>query len=183
MLYAYPSFACIRHYFPRRGRLKLRPRLKRVTGISPLRGSLRAARRQAYHCVLTRSLRNSLLELFCGQMGTARHLSWPSFMQKSAQAGLGASSRVASRWLGASSGNVSQCRIFNFQRTEDAATGIRGMEKTARGYCSARLNHRPPGPFSTDEAVLPALATVSWRMDGTSQPTLCHRRSGLVQLG
>ena len=32
----------------------------RVTGISPLRGSLRAARRQAYHCVLTRSLRNSL---------------------------------------------------------------------------------------------------------------------------
>ena len=36
----------------------------RVTGISPLRESLRAARRQEYHYVLTGSLRNSLSRCF-----------------------------------------------------------------------------------------------------------------------
>ena len=49
-----------------------------------------------------------LVLLFCGRMGTARRLIWPSLMQKSAQAGLGASSKVALRWLGAPSGNVFQ---------------------------------------------------------------------------
>ena len=34
---------------------------------------------QEYHCVLTRSLRNSL-SLFYGRMGTARRLAWPSLM-------------------------------------------------------------------------------------------------------
>ena len=36
-----------------------------------------------------------LVLLFCGRMGTARRLIWPSLMGKSPQAGLGASSRVA----------------------------------------------------------------------------------------
>lgn len=62
---------------------------------------------QEYHCVLTRSLRNSL-SLFYGRMGTARRLIWPSLMGNPPQAGLGASSKVALRFLGASSGNVFQ---------------------------------------------------------------------------
>ena len=39
-----------------------------------------------------------LVQLFCGRMGTARRLNWPSFMRGTAQAGLGASSKVALRF-------------------------------------------------------------------------------------
>ena len=39
-----------------------------------------------------------LVLLFCGRMGTARRLHWPSLMRETAQVGLGASSRVALRF-------------------------------------------------------------------------------------
>ena len=49
-----------------------------------------------------------LVQLFCGRMGTARHLTLAVFYAGNpAQVGLGASSRVASRWCGPS-GNVFQ---------------------------------------------------------------------------
>ena len=49
-----------------------------------------------------------LVHLFCGRMGTARHLTLAVFYAGNpAQVGLGASSRVASRWCGPS-GNVFQ---------------------------------------------------------------------------
>ena len=57
-----------------------------------------------------------LVPLFCGRMGTARHLNWPSFMRKTAQMGFGASSRVALRWLGTSSGNVFQSPDIQFSK-------------------------------------------------------------------
>ena len=85
----------------------------RVTGISPLRGSLRAAPMkmagQEYHYHPDEVIAKQLVLLFCGRMGTARHLTLAVFyVGEPTQMGLGASSRVASRWLGASSGNVFQ---------------------------------------------------------------------------
>ena len=52
-----------------------------------------------------------LVLLFCGRMGTARRLHWPSFMRKTAQAGLGASSSVAGP-----SGNVFQSPDIQFSK-------------------------------------------------------------------
>ena len=56
-----------------------------VTGISPLRGSLRAApikmAGQEYHYHPDEVIAKQLVMLFCGQMGTARRLIWPSFMR------------------------------------------------------------------------------------------------------
>ena len=49
--------ASIRHYFPRPRAHALNCGWRRTPGISPLRGSLRAARRQGYHYRQTRSLR------------------------------------------------------------------------------------------------------------------------------
>ena len=83
----------IRHYFPSRRRQAWTARA-RVTGISPLRGSLRAAP-TACGCGWTGV---SLLDcrrgsgvlpqcetarhrLFYGRMGTALHLIWPSLMR------------------------------------------------------------------------------------------------------
>ena len=79
------SFACIRHYFPRRGRQTETAHM-RVTGISPLRGSLRAAP-IACGCGWAgvsdpdEVIAKQLVLLFCGRMGTARRLTWPSFMR------------------------------------------------------------------------------------------------------
>ena len=78
-LYSCPSFACIRHYFPRRGRQTETTQM-RVTGISPLRGSLRAA---PIACVCgwtgvsdpDEVIAKQLVLLFCGRMGTARRLN------------------------------------------------------------------------------------------------------------
>mgnify|MGYP006906608952 CR=1 FL=1 len=62
---------------------RLKPHQVCVTGISPLRGSLRAAPTkmdgQEYHDCLTGSLRDSLVELFYGRMGTAVHLTLAVF--------------------------------------------------------------------------------------------------------
>ena len=101
------SFACIRHYFPRRGRQTETAQM-RVTGISPLRGSLRAARGREYHYLLTRSLRNSLSCCFVDGWVPLAALLGRLLCGETAQSGLGASSSVALRWLGASSGNVFQ---------------------------------------------------------------------------
>ena len=85
----------IRHYFPSRRRQAWTARA-RVTGISPLRGSLRAAptacgcgwtgvslldcRRGSgrYHRPQCETARH---RLFYGRMGTALHLIWPSLMR------------------------------------------------------------------------------------------------------
>ena len=67
---------------------------RRTLGISPLRGSLRAAHPlngQRYHYRRTRSWRDSLPRLLLGWMGTAHHLIWPSLMQFLCTGGLGAS--------------------------------------------------------------------------------------------
>ena len=77
---------------------------------------------------------------------------------KPAQVGLGASSRVALRLSGASSGNVFQSPDVQFSRCK-ILTGIRQKGKTARGYCSSRSNRCPPGAFSIAGAVLPAWVT------------------------
>ena len=57
-----------------------------------------------------------LVALFYGRVGTARRLIWPSLMGNSPQAGFGASSNVALRFLGASSGNVFQLPDVQFSR-------------------------------------------------------------------
>ena len=88
----------IRHYFPSRRRQAWTARA-RVTGISPLRGSLRAAptacgcgwtgvslldcrrgsgRTPAESCPQCETARH---RLFYGRMGTALHLIWPSLMR------------------------------------------------------------------------------------------------------
>ena len=57
----------------------------RVTGISPLRGSLRAAPTkmagQEYHYHPDEVIAKQLVLLLFGRMGTARRLTWPSFMR------------------------------------------------------------------------------------------------------
>ena len=84
----------------------------RVTGISPLRGSLRAVpmkmARQEYHYHPDEIIAKQLVLLFCGRMGTARRLTWPSFMRENRT---GRSWRILqsrSAPVGASSGNVFQ---------------------------------------------------------------------------
>ena len=93
---------CIRHYSPRRQGGSRRTALARITGISPLRGSLRAApiACSRYHpgLWLGRSIIIRLLtrvglvqnqpqcetarhRLLCGRMGTALHLPRPSLMR------------------------------------------------------------------------------------------------------
>ena len=116
---------CIRHYSPRRQGGSRRTVLAHITGISPLRGSLRAApiAYSRYHpgLWLDRSIIIRLLtrvglvqnqpqcettrhRLLCGRMGTALYLPWPSLMRFPAQvvlahppASLRPSSRRASR--------------------------------------------------------------------------------------
>ena len=81
--------------------------LAHTPGLSPLRGSLRAARRQEYHYVLTRSWQKQLVRCFwTGGYRSPPYLA--VFYGESPQAGLGAPSRVASRLSSASSGNVFQ---------------------------------------------------------------------------
>ena len=98
--------ACIRHYSPRRQGGSRRTVLAHITGISPLRGSLRAApiawSRFYPGLWLDRSIITGLLtrvglvqnqpqcetarhRLLCGRMGTALHLPWPSLMRSPAQ--------------------------------------------------------------------------------------------------
>ena len=86
---------------------RLKPRCARHGNFTPPRIAPSRPRGREYHCVLTRSLRNSLSAV-SGRVGTARRLIWPSLMGRTPQAGLGASSRVALRFSGASSGNVFQ---------------------------------------------------------------------------
>ena len=85
----------IRHYLPSRGRQAWTARA-RVTGISPLRGSLRAAP-TACGCggtgvslsdggrgsgwVNRPQCETARHRLLCGRMGTALHLPWPSLMR------------------------------------------------------------------------------------------------------
>ena len=64
----------------------------RVTGISPLRGSLRAAPMRTHGWTGVSLLPDGviakqLVPLFCGRMGTARHLVWPSLMQETCTGG------------------------------------------------------------------------------------------------
>lgn len=117
-------------------------------------------------------------------MGTARHLTLAVFYAGNpAQVGLGASFKAALRLLGASSGNVSQCRMFDFQGAIDAVRGTRVREKTDREYCSARLSLHPPRLFSTARAILLVLGTMYWHLDDTILPLVRHPQSGLGQSG
>ena len=64
----------------------------RVTGISPLRGSLRAAPMRTYgwtgvSLCTDEVIAKQLVLLFCGRMGTARRLIWPSFMRENRTGG------------------------------------------------------------------------------------------------
>ena len=136
---------CIRHYFPRRQGGSRRTVLAHITGISPLRGSLRAApiACSRYHPglwldrsiiirLLTRvglgkpaAMRNSPPQ---AALWTDGHRSAPSlavFDAVSRTGGLGASSSVASAPLpeGLSSADVSRCRIFTFQGCRGPAFG------------------------------------------------------------
>ena len=85
----------IRHYFPSRRRQAWTARA-RVTGISPLRGSLRAAPtacgcgwtgvslldcRRGSGRINLPQCETARLRLLCGRMGTALHLIWPSLMR------------------------------------------------------------------------------------------------------
>ena len=82
---------------------RLKPRCARHGNLTPPRIAPSRPSGREYHCVLTRSLRNSLSAV-SGRVGTARRLIWPSLMgEEPPQAGLGAPSRVA-----CSSGNVFQ---------------------------------------------------------------------------
>ena len=65
---------------------RLKPHQTRVTGISPLRGSLRAVPTkmagQEYHYGLMGSLRNSLSSCFVDGWVPLATLHWPSFMRE-----------------------------------------------------------------------------------------------------
>ena len=60
---------------------RLKPRCARHGNFTPPRIAPSRPSGREYHCVLTRSLRNSLSAV-SGQMGTARRLIWPSLMGK-----------------------------------------------------------------------------------------------------
>ena len=64
----------------------------RTPGLSPLRGSLRAARRRGYHYLWTRSLRKACRGLLGWMVFTLRTLLGRLFMRETRTGGLGASS-------------------------------------------------------------------------------------------
>jgi len=83
-------------------------RAVRVTGISPLRGSLGAARAGGSIIMYWRSYGKTACPLFLDRWVPLAALFGRLWCGKTAQAGLGAPSRVALRFSGASSGNVFQ---------------------------------------------------------------------------
>ena len=91
---------------------RLKPHRTRVTGISPLRGSLRAAPTkmagQEYHDCLTGSLRNSLSSCFVDGWVPLATLHWPSFMRETRTGGSWRILQSRSALAGAPSGNVFQ---------------------------------------------------------------------------
>ena len=99
---------------------RLKPHQTCVTGISPLRGSLRAAPMkmagQEYHDCLTGSLRDSLVELFCERMGTARHLTLAVFYAGSPHRWVLAHPPESLPAFGGPSGNVFQSPDVQFSR-------------------------------------------------------------------
>ena len=131
----------IRHNFPGCRGGNRRTALARVTGISPLRGSLRAAPTKWFsmdRSIITRlPMRVGLARnqpqcetarhrLLFGRMGTAQHLHWPSLMQiLSAQVVLAhPPASLQPPFLGGiSSADVSRCRIFSFQGTHQSYAG------------------------------------------------------------
>ena len=60
---------------------RLKPRCARHGNLTPPRIAPSRPSGREYHCVLTRSLRNSL-SVVSGRVGTARRLIWPSLMGK-----------------------------------------------------------------------------------------------------
>ena len=152
----------------------------RVTGISPLRGSLRAAHRQAYHCVLTGSLRDSLSSCFVDGWVPLTALHWPSFMRGTRTGGSWRILQSRFTLLAGRQGTYFSCRIFNFQGAR-VLTGVRQMRKTVRGYCSSRSNRRPPGSVSIAGAGLLAWVIACWPRGDASLP-ISHHQSGLEQL-
>ena len=80
---------------------RLKPRCARHGNLTPPRISPSCPHEnggQEYHDCLTGSLRNSLSSCFVDGWVPLAALHWPSFMRGTAQAGLGASSKVALRF-------------------------------------------------------------------------------------
>ena len=102
---------------------RLKPRCARHGNLTPPRIAPSRPSGREYHCVLTRSLRNSLSAV-SGRVGTARRLIWPSLMGgEPPQAGLGAPSRAA-----CSSGNVFQSPdVTGLARCFSRSTGGSGQ--------------------------------------------------------
>ena len=98
----------------------LKPSKKHVTGISPLRGSLRAARGQAYHCVLTGSLRDSLSSCFVDGWVPLTTLHWPSFMREIPHRWVLAHPPESLSAFGGPPGNVFQLPDIQFSRCKGA---------------------------------------------------------------
>ena len=94
---------------------RLKPRCARHGNFTPPRFSPSCPQAGVSLCT-DEVVAKQLVLLFCGRMGTARRLSWPSLMGTPPQAGLGASSRVALHFLGASPGNVFQLPDVKFSR-------------------------------------------------------------------
>ena len=113
---------------------KLKPRQKRVTGISPLRGSLRAASikmdRQEYHDCLTGSLRDSLSSCFMDGWVPLCTLCWPSFMRG-----------VPHRW----SWRILQRRSAPVWRSVRERISVAGCDRLARCFsrCSGEEEDYP----------------------------------------
>ncbi len=93
---------------------RLKPRCARHGNLTPPRISPSCPHEnggQEYHDCLTGSLRNSLSSCFVDGWVPLAALYWPSFMRKTAQAGLGASSSVALSLLALRQGTYFNCRM------------------------------------------------------------------------
>ena len=149
----------IRHNFPGCRGGNRRTALVRVTGISPLRGSLSELPPQSDfslgRSIITRLLmrvglvrnqpqcKTARHRLLFGRMGAAQHLNWPSLMQiLSAQVVLAhppVSLQPPFRG-GLSSADVSRCRIFSFQGTYQSYAGS-FLPCTAGKFCKDTLHN------------------------------------------